>query len=100
MQATAVPTGRRPARCRVSAEGVDFFRCCICSKQLQVVSGRHLLIHGMDRDTYMQEYRLSPDKLCSKTFRVNHSSRADYCPHSRREWIAAMKAVYKQHGNV
>ena len=47
-----------------------------------------------------QEYALSPDQLCSKSFRVNHSSRSDYCAHSRREWIAAMKAVYKQHGNV
>ena len=48
----------------------------------------------------MEEYALSPDELCSKTFRLNHSSRSDYCAHSKREWMAAMKAVYKQHGNV
>ena len=49
--------------------------------------------------TYIEEYGLSPDQLCSKTFRINHSSRPDYCAHSRRQWIAAMKTVYK-HGNV
>src|SRR5918992_1023888 len=41
----------------------------------------------------------APDQLCSKTFGVNHSSRPDYCAHSRRQWIAAMKTVYK-HGNL
>src|SRR5918992_1331037 len=41
----------------------------------------------------------APDQLCSKTFRVNHSSRPDYRAHSRREWIAAMKTVHKKHGN-
>jgi hypothetical protein len=82
------------------AEGVDFVRCRMCAKHLRVISGRHLSTHGTDREIYMQEYRLSPDQLCSKTFRVNHSSRPDYCPHNKREWIAATKAVYKQHGNV
>ena len=83
-----------------NGEGIDFVRCLICSKHLRVISGRHLSTHGTDRETYIEEYALSPDQLCSKTFRVNHSSRFDYCAHSRREWIAAMKAVYKQHGNV
>jgi hypothetical protein len=101
MQGTAVPTtGRRPARCRVSAEGVDFVTCRICGKHLRVVSGRHLSTHGTDRETYIEEYGLSPDELCSKSFRVNHSSCPDYCPHTRREWVAAMKTVYKHHGNV
>ena len=82
------------------ADRVDFVSCRICGKHLYVISGRHLSTHGTDRETYIREYALSPDQLCSKSFRVNHSSRSDYCAHSRREWIAAMKAVYKQHGNV
>ena len=82
------------------ADRVDFVSCRICGRHLCVISGRHLSTHGTDREIYIEEYRLSPDKLCSKSFRVNHSSRSDYCAHSRREWIAAMKAVYKQDGNV
>jgi hypothetical protein len=81
-------------------DSTDFVRCRICGKHLCVISGRHLSTHGTDRETYREEYGLSPDQLCSKTFRVNHSSRADCCAHSRREWIARMKSVYKQHGNV
>ena len=95
-----VPKGRGRARRRGGANGVDFVNCLICGKHLRVISGRHLLTHGTDRETYIEEYRLSPDQLCSKTFRVNHSSRSDYCPHSRREWMAAMKTVCKKHGNV
>jgi hypothetical protein len=83
-----------------NGEGIDFVGCRICGKDLHVISGRHLFIHGIDRETYMRKYRLSPDKLCSKSFRINHSSRADYCAHSRRGWMGAMKAVYKQHGQV
>jgi hypothetical protein len=95
---------KRQQSCKIrtydKGEGVEFVRCLICSKQLRVISGRHLSTHGTDRETYIQEYQLSLDQLCSKSFRVNHSSRSDYCPHNNREWIAAMKAVYKQHGNV
>jgi hypothetical protein len=90
----------RTLRTYDKADGVDFVRCRICGKHLRVISGRHLFIHGIDRESYTQEYRLGPDQLCSKTFRVNHSSRSDYYPHNRREWIAAMKAVYKKRGNV
>jgi len=100
MQVSAVSKGRGRPRCRGGTEGIDFVRCRICGKHLRVVSGRHLSTHGTDRETYIEEYRLSPDQLCSKTFRVNHSSRPDYCAHSRREWIAAIRTVYKQHGNI
>jgi hypothetical protein len=100
LQVTPLPKGRRSARYRDEADGIDFVRCRICGKHLRVISGRHLSTHGTDRETYMDEYRLSPDQVCSKTFRVNHSSRPGYCAHSRREWIAATKAVYKHHGNV
>ena len=91
-----------PRRAQRTSGGdeTDFVRCRICGKHLRVISGRHLSTHDTDRKTYIQEYRLSPDQRCSKSFRINHSSRSDYRPHSRREWIAAMKAVYKQHGNV
>src|SRR5918995_3142239 len=85
---------------RSSGDSTDYVRCLICGKHLCVISGRHLSTHGTDRETYIEEYRLTPDQLCSKTFRVNHSSRPDFCPHNRREGIAAMKAVSKEHGNV
>ena len=90
----------RQAQRITGSDGTEYVRCRICGKHLRVISGRHLSTHGVDRETYMQEYRLSPDKLCSKSFRINHSSRSDYRAHSRREWITAMKAVYEQHGNV
>jgi ribosomal protein L20 len=95
-----IPRQQRRKIRTAKTEGVHFVRCRTCGKHLRVISGRHLSTHGADRETYMQEYRLSPDKLCSKSFRINHSSRSDYRAHSRREWIAAMKAAYKQHGNV
>ena len=91
---------RIPAEWFGGIDTTDFVRCRICGDHRRVISGRHLSKHGIDRQAYMQEYRLSPDKLCSKSFRINHSSRPDYCPHNKRECIAAMKAVYKQHGNV
>lgn len=81
-------------------DGTDFVRCRICGKHLRLISGRHLFLHGIDRETYMQEYRLSPDKLCSKSFRLNHSSRRDYHPHNKQEWIAAIKIVYQRHRDV
>jgi hypothetical protein len=91
----------RPRRSKLASGGeIDLVRCRICGKHLCVISGRHLSTHGTDRETYMQDYRLSPDKLCSKSFRINHSSRSDYCAHSTREWITAMKAVHRKHGNV
>ena len=82
------------------ADRVNFVSCRICGKHLRVISGRHLSTHGTDRETYIEEYGLSPDQLCSKSFRVNHSSRSDYRAHNRGEWIVAMRAVNKQHGNV
>jgi hypothetical protein len=81
-------------------EGVDFVRCRICGKHLCVISGRHLSTHGTDRETYIEKYGLSPDQLCSKSFRVNHSSRRDYRPHGKRDWIAAIRKIHKRHGHV
>jgi hypothetical protein len=48
----------------------------------------------------MREYRLSQDKLCSKSFRINHSSRRDYSLQDKRDWIAAIKKIHNQHGQV
>ena len=84
----------------LKADGVDFISCRICGKHLCVISGRHLSTHGIDRETYMQEYRFSPDKLCSKSFRINHSSRSNYCALNKQEWIHAIKIVYQRHGQV
>jgi hypothetical protein len=81
-------------------EGIDFVRCRICGKALRVISGSHLSIHGIDRETYMEEYRLSPDKLCAKEFRHLHSRRRDYHPYGKHTWIAAIRKLYKCEGNV
>jgi hypothetical protein len=48
----------------------------------------------------MEEYRLSPDKLCAMDFRRLHSSRPDYHPHGKRDWVAVIKKIHKQHGQV
>jgi hypothetical protein len=93
-------TQQQSRRIRTKAEDLNFVRCRICGKPLRVIGGRHLSTHGTDRETYMQQYRLSPDQLCSKTFRVNHSSRNDYCAHNKREWVIAIKKVHKQHGQI
>ena len=81
-------------------EGIDFVRCKICGGHRRVISGRHLSKHGIDRETYMEEYRLSPDKLIAKDFRMIQSSRRDYHPYGKSDWIAAMKNVYKRDGQV
>jgi hypothetical protein len=48
----------------------------------------------------MEEYNLSPDELIAKDFRMIQSSRRGYFPHSKRDWIAAIKKVYERDGNV
>ncbi len=77
-------------------EGVDFVRCRICGDHRRVISGRHLSKHGIDRQTYMEEYELSPDDLIAKAFRRIQSSRRDFKPYSKREWLDIMKAAYKR----
>ena len=81
-------------------EGIDFVRCRICGDHRRVISGRHLLKHDTDRETYMQEYHLTPDELIAKDFRVLQSSRPGYYPNGKHEWIAAVKKVYKRDGKV
>jgi hypothetical protein len=81
-------------------EGMEFVRCRICGDKRRVISGRHLSKHGIDRETYIEEFRLSPDELCAKDFRRLVSSRPDYYPHDKRNWIAAIKNIYKRDGQV
>jgi hypothetical protein len=78
----------------------DFVRCRICGDHRRVISGRHLSKHGTDREIYMGEYRLSPDELIAKDSRRLHSSRRDYRPYSKKDWIAAIKKVYKRDEQV
>jgi hypothetical protein len=77
-------------------DGIDFVRCRICDDHRRVISGRHLSKHGTDREEYMDEYGLSPDKLIAKDFRRIQSSRRGYQPYGRRDWIAAIKKLHTE----
>jgi hypothetical protein len=81
-------------------EGFDFIRCRICGDHRRVLSARHLSKHGTDREEYMEEYDLSPDELIAKQFRIIQSSRRGYHPYGKRDWIDAIKKVYRRDGNV
>jgi hypothetical protein len=48
----------------------------------------------------MEEYRLTPDELIAKDFRMIQSSRLGYYPNGKSEWIAAVKNVYEKDGKV
>ena len=94
---------KRLGSCRRSIDrddGIEFVCCRICGDHRRVISGRHVSKHGTDRETYMAEYRLTPDQLIAKAFRVIQSSRPGYYPHGKSEWIAAVKKVYKRDGKV
>ena len=61
-----------------SFDGDDDFAfvvCRICGDHRRVISGRHLSKHDTDRETYMEEYHLTPDELIAKDFRMIRSSR-------------------------
>jgi hypothetical protein len=83
-----------------SDDGIEWVRCHICGDYRRVISGRHLSKHDTDRETYMEEYHLTPDELIAKAFRMIQSSRRGYYPNGKSEWIAAMKKVYKKDGKV
>jgi len=87
-------------RKRASGEGYDFVRCRVCGDHRRVISGRHLSKHEIDRETYMAEYRLSPDQLIAKDFRRIQSSLRGYEPYGKSDWATALKAVYKKTGNI
>jgi hypothetical protein len=65
-------------------EGVDFVRCLICGDHRRVISGRHLSKHDTDRETYMEEYHLTPDELIAKDFRLIQSSHPGYHPYTKK----------------
>ena len=52
------------------------------------------------RETYMEEYHLTPDELIAKAFRMIQSSRRGYYPNGKSDWIAAMKKLYEKDGKV
>ena len=81
-------------------EGIDFVRCRICGDRRRVISGRHLSKHEIDRQEYIAAYRLSPDELIAKDFRVIRSSRPDFEPNGKRDWIAAIRKVYSTDGQI
>src|SRR5678816_446662 len=83
-----------------SDDGINFVRCRICGDHRRVISGRHLSKHEVDRESYMAEYRLSPDQLIAKDVRRLQSSRRGYYPYGKRDWVSAIRATYKQTGNV
>jgi hypothetical protein len=84
----------------ITMNGFDFVCCRICGDHRRVISGRHLSKHDTDRETYMQEYDLSPDELIAKAFRMIQSSHPRYQPYTKQGWIAAMQKVYESHGRV
>jgi hypothetical protein len=91
--------GKRPSSFD-SDDGIEFVRCRICCDHRRVINRQHLSKHDTDRETYMEEYHLTPDELIAKDFRRIQSSRHGYYPNGKSEWIAAMKKVYKKDGKV
>jgi hypothetical protein len=81
-------------------DGFAFVVCRICGDHRRVINSQHLSKHDTDRETYMEEYHLTPDQLIAKGFRIIQSSRPGYYPNGKKEWIAAMKKVYEKDGNV
>jgi hypothetical protein len=83
-----------------SDDGIEVVCCRICGDHRRVISRQHLSKHDTDRETYMEEYHLTPDELIAKDFSRIQSSRRGYYPNGKSEWIGAMKNVYKKDGKV
>ena len=79
---------------------VSIVSCRICGERPRVISGRHLSKHDTDRMTYIEEYQLGPDELLAKAFRLIQSCRPGYKPRGKREWISAIRKIYKQGGSI
>jgi hypothetical protein len=93
--------GQRPRNRSVDGdEGIEFVCCRICGDYRRVINSQHLSKHDTDRETYMEEYHLTPDELIAKDFRAIQSSRRGYYPHGKSDWIAAMKRFYEKDGKV
>jgi hypothetical protein len=82
-----------------NGDGIEWVCCRICGDHRRVISGRHLSKHDIDRETYMEEYHLTPDELIAKDFRMIRSSRRGFYPHGRSDWIDAVKKIHK-HGET
>src|SRR5262245_41530404 len=93
-------TKLRMSRKLTGIEGIDFVRCRICDDHRRVISGRHLSKHETDRETYMEEYALSPDELIAIAFRMIQSSHPGYYPYTKKGWIAVLQKVYENEGKV
>jgi hypothetical protein len=91
---------KRPRNPSFDSDDGEFVRCRICGNHRRVINSQHLSKHDTDRETYMEEYHLTPDELIAKAFRMIQSSRRGYYPNDKSEWIAAMKKVYKKDGKV
>jgi hypothetical protein len=81
-------------------DGFAFVVCRICGDHRRVINSQHLSKHDTDRETYMEEFDLSPDELTAKDFRIIQSSRRGYFPNGKSEWIAAIRKLYESDGNV
>jgi hypothetical protein len=46
----------------------------------------------------MEEYRLCPEELIAKAFRVIQSSRRAFKPYGKRDWILAMRKIHREGG--
>jgi hypothetical protein len=91
---------RKQHKRRGDERGVQSVRCRICRQRLRVISGRHLSKHGIERETYMEEYGLTPDDLIAKDFRSLRSSRPEFVPNGKSEWLRAIKEVHRKGGDV
>jgi len=81
-------------------DGFAFVVCRICADHRRVINSQHLSKHGTDRETYMEEFNLSPDELVAKDFRILQSSRSGYYPHGKSDWIRAVRKLYEKEGEV
>src|ERR1044071_1739748 len=79
-------------------EGYDFVTCQICGERRRVISGRHLSKHDTDRASYLAEFKLSPDQLVAKAFRVLQSSRPGYKPNGKAEWASEIENIHANQG--
>src|SRR6266481_3453352 len=83
-----------------SDDGIEVVCSRICGPHRRVISRQHLSKHDTDRETYMEEYHLTPDELIAKAFRLIQSSHLGYHFYTKKSWIAAMQKVYENDGNV
>jgi hypothetical protein len=63
-----------------------------------VINTQHLSKHDTDRASYLAEFKLSPDQLIAKAFRVLQSSRPGYKPNNKAEWATEIKNIHASQG--